>query len=129
LQKCKGFFFICFIELSAMRLSTWARAAFWIAAATMLVFSLLPPSNIPSGLHFWDKAQHALGFAVLGIFGIVAAFPLRLLYPGLLAWGAAIEGLQALTTWRHADISDWLADAIGIVLAHGIYTLWKYKRK
>lgn len=112
-----------------MRFSRWAFASFCAAAIAMLVLSLMPPTGIPSGLQFWDKAQHALGFAVLTLLGLMANLPVRWLYPGLVIWGASIEALQALTPYRQADTMDWLADTVGVLLGHSLYTMWTRRDK
>jgi VanZ family protein len=61
------------------------------------------------------KAQHALVFAMLCGIGM-KAYPDRVrdVALGLLLLGGLIEVAQAATPWRHADIQDWAADAIGI---------------
>ena len=95
----------------------------------MLVLSLMPPAGIPSGLQFWDKAQHALGFGALTLLGRIADMPVRWLYPGLAVWGAVIEVLKSFTPWRQADGMDWLADMVGVLLGHALYTLWPRRDK
>lgn len=79
--------------------------------------SLVPVDQVPSGLHFWDKAQHALGFAALAGCGLMAfpQRPLRLL-GGLMLFGVAIELAQAATGWREGDWLDGLADAFGLLV-------------
>jgi VanZ family protein len=75
-------------------------------------------------LSFWDKAQHTLGFLALAWLAAVSGEHWRRITLGLLAWGALIEGLQSLTTWRHGDAWDWLADAVGVALAWVLYRWW-----
>ncbi|NBX20729.1 MAG: VanZ family protein [Betaproteobacteria bacterium] len=79
--------------------------------------SLVPGEQVPQTLVFWDKAQHALGFAALAVSGLLA-YPLAVprVLVGLLLLGVAIECAQAMTTWRQGDWLDWLADAAGIAL-------------
>lgn len=94
------------------------RGLFLLALAMVTVFALMPPSAIPQTFHFWDKLQHALAYAALAIVGGLA-FPGRRLplVVGLVLHGAAIESMQAaLTTTRHADPADWLADCLGIAV-------------
>lgn len=95
---------------------THVGRAFWLCALAVLVLSLMPTvPQLPST--GWDKSNHLLGFAVLAMLG-------RLAWPrhvvrialALLAYGALIEGLQALTPYRLAEGADLLADALGIVL-------------
>ena len=79
--------------------------------------ALLPPV-----FNWWDKAQHALGFAVLTAFGLLAYPKARWRLPwGLLLLGALIEMAQTATGWRQGDWLDLLADAVGIL---AVLTAW-----
>jgi LPXTG-motif cell wall-anchored protein len=83
--------------------------------ASVLVLCLMPPAqHLPST--GWDKANHALAFAVLAVLGL-AAYPARAarVLPGLLAFGAVIEVLQSLTGYRAAEWLDLLADGAGLL--------------
>lgn len=106
------------------------RAGFWALAACVAVLSLVPGSSLPDQGPFllWDKAQHALGFAALAAWGLLA-YPQRpwQVLLGLLAFGAAIELAQACTPWRQADARDWLADAVGVAL--GAALAWRPRRR
>lgn len=42
---------------------------------------------------------------------------------GLLAAGLAIELAQAATGWRYGDWQDWVADAVGVGVAWGVWRL------
>lgn len=94
-----------------------ARLAFWGLALAVTGLSLTPVQHLPPQVFdIWDKAQHALAFAALAAMA-------RWAYPGaswrtlavaLLLHGAAIELAQAATGWRHGDVADWLADAVGV---------------
>lgn len=96
------------------------KLLFWGFLLATIVLSLIPPAYLVAPVFsIWDKAQHALGFAVLMGLGLVA-------YPALARWrlgllllalGGGIEIAQHATGWRYAEWSDWLADAIGISLA------------
>lgn len=82
--------------------------------AAVLSLCLTPPAaHLPST--GWDKANHALAFALLALLGL-AAYPARAarVLLGLLAFGAAIELLQSLTGYRTAEWLDLLADAVGV---------------
>ncbi|MFN5702043.1 MAG: VanZ family protein [Betaproteobacteria bacterium] len=97
------------------------RAAFWSALVVLTVLSLLPTERLPDfTASIWDKAQHALGFALLATLGLWA-------YPGgkrlttqvilgLLALGVALEWAQGASGWRHADAADAAADAVGVAV-------------
>ena len=91
---------------------------FFVSLALVTVLALMPGPAIPDVFQFWDKAQHALAYCVLAVFG-VAAYPSRRwrVAAGLLIHGALIEVLQGtLTTTRYADMTDWFADTIGVSL-------------
>ena len=92
-------------------------AAFWAAAAAVGVLSLLPPT-VPLPSTGWDKANHALGFAVLGLLGAVCWPPQRMpVLAGLAAYGAVIEVAQHASGIRFGDWIDWIADVAGLAVA------------
>ncbi len=93
-----------------------AAVAFWVCAAAARGRALGPATGGPS--LGWDKANHVLAFAVLCGLGI-GAWPRAgaRLAVALLAYGIAIELLQALVPAREADALDVVADAAGIALA------------
>lgn len=102
------------------------RTAFWSACLAVAVLSLLPAEQLPAvAFNWWDKAQHALGFALLGVLGLLGyrQRPLRVVW-GLLVFGVLIELAQAATGWRYGDWQDWLADALGVAGAWGLLALW-----
>lgn len=82
------------------------------------------PVSYPLPTTGWDKSNHMLGFATL-------AFLSRWAWPGqrthallvLLAYGGLIEGLQAFTPDRSADLADVIADGVGLVIGAGIAKL------
>lgn len=89
--------------------------------------TLAPAEQLPSAFNFWDKAQHALGFAALAFLGLMA-YPHRIwrVVLGLVLFGVAIECAQAMTGWRTGDGQDWLADCVGVGLG---YLVWRTKTK
>ncbi|MEO8120386.1 MAG: VanZ family protein [Rhodoferax sp.] len=99
------------------------KLSFWTLVLLTLWLSLVPVDQLPSELHFWDKAQHALGFAALAFLGLLA-YPGRTLslLVGLVLFGAGIECAQALSGWRQGDLLDWLADIAGLLI--GSLTLY-----
>jgi VanZ family protein len=103
----------------------YTQLLFWALVATTLVLTLMPAEEIPNALIFWDKLQHALCFATLtlvGLFGYMQQ-PKQVCI-GLCFYGALIELMQAyLTTTRHGDWFDWLADTIGIVVGLGLFLI------
>ena len=111
-------------KLLALAPLLW-RVVFWSLLMSTLVLSLIPVQQLPQGLNFWDKAQHALGFAALAITGLLAypAHAWRVIL-GLAIVGVGIELAQALSGWRHGDWMDWLADCVG--LGAGAGTVWAW---
>jgi hypothetical protein len=91
------------------------------------VGSLTPtPYLPPEAFDLWDKAQHAVAFAVMAGLGWLS-YPAsaRNVALGLLAYGVLIEVVQSLTGWRVGDWQDWLADSIGLVVVYLGGILWK----
>jgi VanZ family protein len=96
---------------------------FGLVLATVLL--LMPSYAVPKTFDFYDKAQHGLMFATLTMAGLLA-YPLHVktVVWGLVFYGGLMEVLQSLlTTTRHGDWFDWLADSVGIVLGLGAYLL------
>ena len=86
---------------------------------TVTVLALLPVEHLQLPVFdWWDKAQHALAFAVLTGLAL-------LLWPqwagrvvlGMLAFGAGIELAQWAVGWRFAEWADLAADAVGVLVA------------
>lgn len=92
-----------------------ACLALLMLAVAWLAFSPAPPPQADTG---WDKANHALAFAVLALVAEPALWP----HPqrrwlgaaGLLAYGALIEVVQSRLPARSGEWADLLADAAGI---------------
>lgn len=87
------------------------------------VMAFIPSTEIPDAFNLWDKAQHALAFALLTITGNLA-YPklIKAVYVGLIVYGAAIEIFQStLTSTRFGEVSDLLADSVGVVIGLAIY--------
>jgi VanZ family protein len=99
------------------------RLLFGLCALAVLVLSLLPP-DIPEPSTGWDKTNHLLAFGVLAILGL-RGWPGRSWHvvAALVGYGALIECLQSLTTYRDASWLDLLADVIGI----GIGLVFSYR--
>ncbi|MBK9363989.1 MAG: VanZ family protein [Rubrivivax sp.] len=97
----------------------WWRAllALLLLAVAWLAFSPAPPPQADTG---WDKANHALAFAVLAAVAELAVWPHParrwLTVVGLLAYGALIEGVQSRLPPRSGEWSDLAADAAGIAI-------------
>jgi VanZ family protein len=101
----------------------WARRFLllgWVLALVCVsVLALLPTEYLHATVFgWWDKAQHALAFAVLTTWALLlwpgAAVRIGL---GMLVFGALIECAQWVSGWRFGEWADWGADAVGIVVA------------
>lgn len=105
------------------------RGLFWGAVLAVTILALLPGEYLPGAFDWWDKAQHALAFAVLGVLGLIGYSQLiTRIVMGLLLYGAFIELAQFATGWRFGDWQDWLADAIGVGAAYLGWFLWALSR-
>lgn len=89
--------------------------------------AFIPNTEIPDAFNLWDKAQHALAFAVLTITGSLAYPKLtKAVYVGLIVYGAAIEVFQStLTTTRFGEVSDLLADSVGVAIGFAAYLVMR----
>ncbi len=106
------------------------KLLFWLACAGFTLLALVPTGYLPPDIfNWWDKAQHAVAFAVMGALGLAAypKFPLRLLL-WLPVFGGVIELTQAATGWRDGQWGDWLADGLGLLLAVGVFVAMGWKR-
>lgn len=107
------------------------RLALFLALAMLIfVLSVIPqPPHIIQDVLSWDKAQHALAYACLTALGGWALTPF---WGAARAWGCALgmaivygvllEGAQALTGHRVAQVGDALANSFGSGI---IYLLWR----
>jgi VanZ family protein len=96
------------------------QVLFWLALLGISTLSLLPTDRLPSiSASVWDKAQHALAFMLLTILALLgwSARPHTRIVLGLLAFGVIIEFAQASLGWRHGEVADVVADAVGIAVA------------
>lgn len=91
---------------------------FW--AALVFAFTMaISPHPPPLLGTMWDKAQHALAFAVLTALALLAYPRVRPLWIGLMlsAVGALIEVVQAIPSLhRDSDYHDWIADTVAILI-------------
>ena len=110
--------------IQAMRMF-W-RMSFWLLVLATLWLSLIPVDQVPKAFSFWDKAQHALGFAVLGFLGLMTySGHVGKLLLSLGLFGIGIEVAQWLTGWRYGDWQDWIADCVGLVIG---WVTWRLLR-
>ncbi len=108
------------------KINSFWKACFWLLTLSTLWLSLIPVDQVPAAFSFWDKAQHALGFAALAFTGL-QSYPhhKRQLLLGLLLLGMGIEYAQYLTGWRQGDWADILADYMGLALGQ---VVWQFIR-
>ena len=113
------------------RLPIGLRLGLYALATAALLYLCLAPSNGLPGIKLWDKAEHAISWAVLAGAGLVL-FPRR---PGVIvlyaaAVGALVEVLQGLPAVnRDSDWRDWVADMVGVAAAWAILRLARRLRR
>lgn len=100
-----------------------------VAVLAFTVLALLPAKHLVGlpAFDWWDKAQHALAFAVLaalawGGWPSVAAWRWG---AGLVIYGVVIELAQAATGWRYGEVADAVADALGVAAGLSLVGLWR----
>ena len=98
-------------------------------AITLTVAMLWPLEAPPPAPEGSDKLVHFIGFAGLafplartGRLGLVAVFV------GASAFGGLIELIQP-TFNRSADMADWVADTVGVVIGIGAALLYRRLRR
>ena len=96
---------------------TLFRIAFVLALVAVFWLALMPAPDIAKLVSWQDKIEHAVLFAALALFALVA-WPTRpvAIALGLLLYGAAMELAQSQTGHRFGDPWDWLADAVGLLV-------------
>jgi len=104
--------------LLKLQYSTFSKISFWLVMIVVSALSLSPLELLTVPIFdWWDKAQHALAFLVLTCLGLLA-YP-RLgwrMAASMLAFGITIEFMQYFTGYRYAELSDFLADLVGVTL-------------
>ena len=114
----------------------WALALGWMVLIALLSHQLVVAGPATaSGLPLADKLDHLAEFAVLGALlwnAVSHHHPLPGVTPAMfvLALGAGYGALdelhQSLVPGRSMELSDWLADAVGVAL--GSYALDRWQR-
>ena len=100
-----------------------------IVTLTLTVAMLWPLEPPPPGPEGSDKLVHFIAFAALafplactGRFGVLPVFV------GASAFGGAIELIQPSFN-RSADVKDWGADVLGVILGIGLGLLYRRLRR
>ena len=103
------------------------KLIFFLSIFVIFYFSVVPASDIPNiaALSFLtDKAIHFLIFLYLSYLGLLCSFPFsrNLLLISIFCFGLLIEIIHFYHPYRYFEISDLIANSIGIFLALMIYS-------
>ena len=100
-----------------------------VVTAVLTVAMLWPLEASPPGLEGSDKLVHFIAFAALafplartGRFGLIPVFI------GASAFGGLIELIQPTFT-RSADVNDWVADTLGVLIGIGLGLAYRRVRQ
>ena len=96
-----------------------------IVTLTLTVAMLWPMDKPPPAPEGSDKLVHFMAFAALALpLARTGRFGLLPVFIGASAFGGAIELIQPSFN-RSADINDWIADIVGVVLGIGCGLLYR----
>lgn len=110
-----------------LRSARLLRAAFVLLLAVVIYLSIAPGEATPTAGLFWDKAQHALAYAVLGLVGLAAFGGRWPILIAILLVSGGLEIAQALMPYgRQGDLRDLAANAAGLGLA---WLAWRLGRR
>lgn len=101
---------------------------FGLACLILMYLTLAPGKDVPGVGLVWDKAEHAISWAVLTGAGLLLSTRRRWAI-GVFAFvfGAAIEVAQATMPFgRDGNVPDLVADTVGIAMA---YAAWFVMRR
>ena len=90
----------------------------WVWIAYVIYLSLIPE---PPGMDgpWWDKIGHSMAYAALMLW-FTQLYRSRVkkcwVALGLVALGIAIEFAQEQTGYRHFEVADMVADALGVAI-------------
>lgn len=91
-----------------------------------MLWPLEPPPPVPEGS---DKLVHFVAFATLAFpLARTGRFGLLPVFVGASAFGGAIELIQPSFN-RSADVNDWVADIVGVILGIGLGLLYRRLRR
>lgn len=94
----------------------------FVIVLAVVTAQALDPNPLVGAPGDWDKALHALAFAVLTGLLLACWHPRERRHAlvsaaFLLTWGGLIEWAQHFLPTRQAEFADWLADAMGVAVA------------
>ena len=96
-----------------------------VVTLTLSVAMLWPPEAPPPAPDGSDKLMHLIAFTALAFpLARTGRFGLLPVFIGASAFGGAIELIQPSFN-RSADINDWVADVVGVVLGIGCGLLYR----
>ena len=119
------------LPISEPHLRLVLRTGFVVALVTAYALALRPVPEAFHGVMSEDKLLHAFAFFAMTSLGLLgwprAAVRIVLL---MLVYGVAMEVGQSFVPARAGDPADWLADAVGTLLAWAlVHALGKRVRR
>jgi VanZ family protein len=105
-----------------IKFSNLRKALFWACFLAINILALSPAPYLPEIFNWWDKAQHAIAFAVLAVLAVLA-YPegsKRRIAFLLIGQGVLIEVLQYFSGYRYGDWQDAVADGVGVLVGFGV---------
>ena len=101
------------LEISHKR---WIQGFRTVFVITLIAVSYLAltPIGIPQIEDFWDKSNHLAAFITLAFLLDFSTSGNSIKWLGLAGYGMLIEIAQWFTEYRYFELSDILADCIGI---------------
>ena len=100
-----------------------------IVTLTLSVAMLWPLEAPPPAPEGSDKLVHFVAFAALAFpLARTGRYGLLPVFVGASVFGGAIELIQPSFN-RSADLNDWVADVVGVILGIGLGLLYRHLRK
>jgi VanZ family protein len=100
-----------------------------VVTLTLSVAMLWPLEAPPPAPEGSDKLVHFIAFAALAFpLARTGRFGLMPVFIGASAFGGAIELIQPSFN-RSADVNDWIADVVGVILGIGLGLLYRRLRR
>ncbi len=114
-----------------IRFDQWPRplrlGLYALACCILLYMTLAPDKDVPGSGLVWDKAEHAISWAVLTGAGLLLSTRHRwAIGVFALGFGAMVEVLQAnMGLGRDGNLPDLAADIVGVVVAYIVWALMR----
>ena len=103
-----------------------------LLALVIFIYYALKPFHGPGGSVVFPAAMHYIGNVLLMLSVAVAFYPERplwVLFTGSLIFSISIEGTQALTATRDANLFDVFTNALGIFTGLGMIKAMGYRKE